>query len=211
LLLAVAGGAGAHGTGRAAHAAVKPYGPHETVMGRTLTEWNRKWLRWEFSPSQKTTPLLHPGSCKHAEYGSVWLLPALAKTGVTLTCKVPSGTSLYVPTAGFFAWPDAHTTRQQLVPMARTELHRATVLQATVDGTAINVRPYADETGLLAVKAQPGSLMGAAGTHLGAGSVFNFLLHPLDPGRHVIRTHIKYVDPGQPPFEIRTTFRLTVA
>jgi hypothetical protein len=186
------------------------YGPHETVLGRTLAQWNLKWLRWEFSESQKTSALFHPLPCRHEAVGDLWLLPGLAATGVTLTCTVPANTSLYVPTAGYIAWPDAHTKVAQLVPAARAVIPQTKVAYATVDGHKIDAHPYAAETKLFAIKTEPGSLLGAAGTHVAAASAFNLILRPLPSGTHVIVTQIRVVTPGQKPFVVRTTFRVTV-
>jgi hypothetical protein len=212
LCAAVAPVASARQTGNPQRVAASSlaYGPHELVLGRTLAQWNLKWLRWEFSESQKTSPLFHPRPCRHEAVGDMWLLPGLAATDVTLTCTVPANTSLYVPTAGYIDWADAHTKIAQLVPMAHAAIPQAKIAYATVDGHKIDAHPYADETKLFAIKTEPGSLLGAAGTHVAAASTFNLILRPLPSGKHVIVTQIRVLTTGQKPFVIRTTFRVTV-
>jgi hypothetical protein len=75
--------------------------PNQSVFGKKLNEWSAEWWQYIISTPQNPNPLLDTtgGYCTLVQHGPVWFLggTTAGPTGVTRTCTIPEGTTLFFP------------------------------------------------------------------------------------------------------------------
>jgi hypothetical protein len=187
------------------------YGVGEQVDGHSYAYWNAAWARFEWEPGGAASPLLHPQGCKHVVVGRVVFLPGPLK-GQRIACAVPSGVSVFVPTAsGLGLKMTKKTTRAAMRQSATSVFAQTKVLDVTIDGKKVDARQFKNTTGFFLLRAKKGSPLGGTRSVAAIQSGYNFVLRPLSPGSHTVAMHVRIAQGSKTLYEARTTFALKVA
>jgi hypothetical protein len=142
--------------------------------------------------------------------GRVAFLPGPAK-GQTISCTLPAGTSVFVPTLSEIWFKAAKTdTRASLRRGAASSWADTKVLDVTLDGKKIDARQFKNITGFFLLRPKPGSPLGVTGSRAAIQAGYNFVLRPLTPGGHTVAMHLKAASGGKTTYEARTTFKLKI-
>ena len=220
----VAPAIGGEGAEHEPHGAVAP--PTATPQGQSYGHWAADWWQWVLGIPAAKNPLLDQDGthCGERQVGRVWFLAGSTGSGsVTRQCTVLAGKALFFPLinnfAGAFLNDPPATRTEAAVRRAARCTEPVTRLDAWIDGHRVE-RPWRYFTGGLAgpsptftVQLPPGNLIGdeAAIPELvltpAAEQGYYLFVHPLRPGRHVIR----WIASGCTPGNVQDiTYRLTV-
>src|SRR5689334_9746342 len=76
--------------------------PNSKPLGTSYSRWGAAWWQWVFSlhANVPLNPLLAKGDvdCSYGQLGQVWFLAGALDSGTTTrSCKVPTGTRLFLP------------------------------------------------------------------------------------------------------------------
>jgi type II secretory pathway pseudopilin PulG len=169
------------------------------TFGATYGEWSARWWQWLLSIPAAINPNLDGtgANCAQGQEDDVWFLAGTFGGTVTRTCTIPAGKPIFFPLINTIAFkPAGQETLLDLRRLAADFIDSVTVLQATIDGTAIqNLVNFRVRSPSFTVIAPPGGLVPPGklsvpgNTDPLVSDGYWLLLSPLPAGPHVIHFH----------------------
>jgi hypothetical protein len=195
----------------AAVGAVAP--PRAHPYGETYGQWAGEWTRWAVEMPAAESPFTGTAGCEEHQRGRVFFLPVQFGPGASFDCTVKVGHSLFVSPIGAVCSPATGdgTTLHQLRACARSVLPFVSKVSVRVDGRPVrHARRWRFVSRIVPVALPAGNILGAAAgpTSVITGGWF-YLVRPLAPGRHMIRTSATLEAPFGPAI-VRFQYRLRV-
>jgi len=169
------------------------------VLDKSITEWSASWWRYILSiPSEQNPEFVASQDCALGQSGPVFFVPGEQQDVYQRTCTIPFGEPVLVPVWSLFndfPCPDptfkpapGQTLEDFLAQGARGFDDAVTDLQATIDGTAIDLSGHRHTTDLVGFVGDPsltatldGCITGGAVVAVSDGW---WLMTLFAPGRH---------------------------
>jgi hypothetical protein len=187
----------------AAHDDGRVYAPHATVRGRTLGQWAAAWTQWAFSapanPADQNPLLDETGAAAGLNQpDDVFFLGGNFGGTSVRRFEAPSGTPLYFPVLNYF-WinvaadgdPPFAQNEANIRALLGAQVAAFTDLFATIDGKAVgDLTSHVEEDppGGFQIDFPDDNVFGRPADQLGLAAIEGefLMVHPLEPGRHVI-------------------------
>jgi hypothetical protein len=186
------------------------------TFGGTYGEWSARWWQWLLSIPAAINPNLDTtgANCAQGQEDDVWFLAGAFGGTVTRTCTIPGGKPIFFPLINTVAFkPLGHETLLDLRRLAADFIDTVTVLQATIDGDAVqNLFSFRVRSPSFTVIAPPrgvvppGQLSVPGNTDPIVSDGYWLLLSPLPVGQRVIHFHAETSD----GFVVDVTYNLTI-
>ena len=185
-------------------------------FGATYGEWSARWWQWALSIPAAVNPILDTtgANCAQGQVDDVWFLGGTFGGTVTRSCTVPPGKPIFFPLINNIAFkPFGYETLLDLRSLAASFVDTVTVLQATIDGKAVqDLFKFRVRSSSFTVIAPPGGLLPPGWTNVPGNTDplvsdgYWLLLSPLPAGQHVIHFHAE----TSGGFVLDVTYNLTI-
>jgi len=186
------------------------------TFGATYGEWSARWWQWLLSIPAAVNPNLDTTgeNCAQGQQDDVWFLAGTFGGTATRTCTIPAGKPIFFPLINNLAFkPSGRETLLDLRRLAGGLIDDVTVLQATIDGEAVQnlfgFRVRAPSFTVIAPPrglVPPGQLSVPGNTDPIVSDGYWLLLSPLPAGQHVIHFHAE----TSGGFVVDVTYHLTI-
>jgi hypothetical protein len=164
-------------------------------MGQSLDGWGRDWAQWVLGDASNPLIAGLDGDCGDLVDG-VFFMTAPIALDVELDCDVPVGTAIVVSHAGFFTFPTAGETDEQLEQGAADGFTTASN-ELTLDGG--NLPLITTHTGAFDVMSEAGGFYDAV-VGLGTGPIRTAVtanitvMRPLAPGSYTLEGAVEFTN-----------------
>ena len=183
-----------------ASAAVAP--PRAHPYGHSYAQWAGKWTRWALEMPAASSPFVGTAGCGEHQHGPMFFLPIQFGPGASFNCRVRVGHSLLFSPMGSICSPATGdgSTLAELRSCARSIFPSVTRVTVRIDGRPLDhARRWRFVSPVVPVMLPAGNIAGApAGPTTAITGGWYYIVRPLSPGCHVIRTSATLIPPFGP-------------